>query len=86
MIKGFLIATVFIAALSFSSVIETNYKMGAEVINVSRDEITVLDETGEIWSFFGDDLEINELITLKFDSNHTHSRNDDLIIDYEPFA
>ena len=37
----------------------------------------------EVTKVNGYEIEVGELIKLKFDSNHTHDRSDDIVVDYE---
>lgn len=83
MLKSMLIISYAVATLWFGSNVETYYKMGAEVTKVDGYEIEAIDSTGECWCFEADEIEVGELIKLKFDSNHTHNRSDDIVVDYE---
>lgn len=85
MVKGMLMVSAFVSVLFFASNVESYYYMSAEVVYVKNGYAEVVDECGEKWGLWADDLQENELIKIKFDENHTTDRSDDLIVDYKYF-
>ena len=83
MIKGVILTTVLASAICFCSKIDNEYTMEADIISVADLQAVAVDSVGEVWEFFADDLNVGDTIKIKFDSNHTHKRKDDRIIDYE---
>lgn len=83
MIKGFAIALIGIITLSCVSLIETTYTMKAHVIDVKGTKVLAIDDTGEPWEFYTDEISVNDNIKLIFDDNHTNNRRDDVIKNYK---
>jgi hypothetical protein len=58
---------------------KNRYLQTATVENVAGDEITVIDETGNVWAFYGDGMRAGDTVVLLMDNNGTP---DDLSDDY----
>lgn len=72
------VATVFSPVTHAGASIRAN---NALVINVVNEEVYCVDDSGEIWSFFGDGYAKDEYITfLMSDSGTKHDKYDDVII------
>lgn len=60
--------------------IESTYYINAEVVAIEGDEVLIVDEDGEAWSFYGDDFRIGDKVKARFFTNGTDStRLDDEI-------
>ena len=75
--------TTFVMAAKFDYQAECHYAIKAKVVSInSYDEsVTVVDEDGEIWTFYGDGYKLGEKITLEMDSKGTNSIYDDEVVD-----
>lgn len=63
---------------------DTHYTMNCEVDNVDGEVITVIDQTGNLWDFCGDDFHRGDRVKVTFFNNTTDStRYDDEIIKVE---
>lgn len=60
----------------------TQYTNYAVVTSVEDDIINITDMNGEGWSFYGNGYTEGQLLSVRFDHNHTRSyKYDDIIID-----
>lgn len=50
---------------------EHNYTREVEVINVQGCDVTVADNYGHEWKFFGDGYKVGEIITVRMNTNCT---------------
>ena len=81
-ISGMLIVGSIMGALLIGGYIDTHYTREATVVDVVSDEVVVIDEFGDEWSFIGDGYKVNDNITLVIHNNTTMDTIiDDKIID-----
>ena len=81
-ISGMSIVGIIIGALIIGGYIDTHYTREATVIDVVSDEVVVIDEFGDEWSFIGDGYKVNDNVTLVIHNNTTmNTIVDDKIID-----
>ena len=85
-IKGFIsgmsIVGLILGALLIGGYIDTHYTREATVVDVVSDEVVVIDEFGDEWSFIGDGYKVNDNVTLVIHNNTTmNTIADDKIID-----
>ena len=81
-ISGMFIVGSIIGALLIGGYIDTHYTREATVVDVMSDEIVVVDEFGDEWSFIGDGYKVNDNVTLVIHNNTTmNTIADDKIID-----
>lgn len=79
--KIILIVCLFILMLGCH--LDATYTMKAEVYSINRNEITLEDITGNLFSYYGDtdNLHIGQTCKVKFDHNGTeNNRHDDIIL------
>lgn len=69
-----------VCGFSFCSVYESTYTRSAVVAQIDNGLISADDESGNTWTFWGDDFFIGEEITLVMDTNHTDSNIYDDIV------
>ena len=70
-VLGMFIICLMIGALLIGSYIDTHYTREATVVDVMSDEIVVVDEFGDEWSFIGDGYKVNDNVTLVIHNNTT---------------
>ena len=81
-VLGIFIICLMIGALLIGSYIDTHYIREATIVDVVSDEIVVIDEFGNEWSFIGDGYKVNDNVTLVIYNNTTMNTTvDDEIID-----
>lgn len=81
-ISGMSIVGIIIGALLIGGYIDTHYTREATVVDVVSDEVVVIDEFGDEWSFIGDGYKVNDNVTLVIHNNTTmNTIVDDKIID-----
>ena len=81
-ISGMSIVGIIIGALLIGGYIDTHYTREATVVDVMSDEVVVVDEFGDEWSFIGDGYKVNDNVTLVIHNNTTmNTIVDDKIID-----
>lgn len=81
-ISGMSIVGLIMGALLIGGYIDTHYTREATVVDVVSDEIVVVDEFGDEWSFIGDGYKVNDNVTLVIHNNTTmNTIADDKIID-----
>ena len=76
-----LIVTIFIVLPAWTGYIETHYTMNCKVTNADDKIITVIDNTGNLWDFYGEGLSQGDAVKVTFFTNTTdNTREDDEII------
>ena len=81
-VLGMFIICLMIGALLIGSYIDTYYTREAIIVDVVSDEVVVVDEFGNKWSFIGDGYKVNDNVTLVIYNNTTMNTTvDDEIID-----
>ena len=81
-ISGMSIVGLIMGALLIGGYIDTHYTREATVVDVVSDEVVVVDEFGDEWSFIGDGYKVNDNVTLVIHNNTTmNTIVDDKIID-----
>ena len=78
------VATIAIIFVFFASLghIETHYTQTGTITetNNNTEEVTVIDETGNEWTFYGTGYTENDKVRIKFHTNFTdNNRTDDRI-------
>ena len=81
-ISGMSIVGLIMGALLIGGYIDTHYTREATVVDVVSDEVVVIDEFGDEWSFIGNGYKVNDNVTLVIHNNTTmNTIADDKIID-----
>lgn len=81
-ISGMFIVGSIMGALLIGGYIDTHYTREATVVDVMSDEVVVIDEFGDEWSFIGNGYKVNDNVTLVIHNNTTmNTIADDKIID-----
>lgn len=62
---------------------DNTYTLNATVTDVDSGVVTCVDTDGNVWSFYGDGYNVDEMIILVMDTNHTTTIYDDMIIDIQ---
>ena len=81
MIKRILIVITVIIVISLFVMIENTYTRDVVVTEVQDQEVTVVDVSGNEFSFYGTDYTVDQEITVVMTTNNTDSITDDKIID-----
>ncbi len=74
------VVSMFVLYLLFASIITSRYSKNVIVDNVKGDTVTILDENGYYWEFYGEGYTKGEKLTVVFNSNGTPSIYDDEIV------
>lgn len=69
--KKIIIVIILLGLFCWASYYEHNYTREVEVINVHGCDITVADNHGHEWVFFGAGYEVGDIITIKMNTNGT---------------
>lgn len=82
--KKVIVGIVLVVLLSIAFVVvstsSANYTKEVEVVEVENDVVTIVDNQGMEYSFFGDGFEVGETITVEMNINHTEqTREDDTV-------
>lgn len=76
-----LIIIMFIVLPSATGYIENHYTIACVVDTINKDNITIKDKTGNLWSFYGDGFKAGDRVKVTFYNNTTNNtRYDDEII------
>ena len=61
---------------------ETHYSMKCKIVEVDNvnNSVVLLDETGNEWKAYAEELEQGDIVKVIFDNNMTESRLDDKVI------
>lgn len=62
-----------VSGFSFCLVYESTYTRNAVVAQIDNGLVSADDESGNTWTFWGDDFYIGQEVTLVMDDNHTTS-------------
>ena len=81
MIKRILIVITVIIVISLFGMIENTYTREVIVTKVQDQEVTVVDVSGNEFSFYGTDYTVDQEIVVVMTTNNTDSITDDKIID-----
>ena len=82
LVLGISIVGLITGALFIGGYIDTHYTREATVVDVVSDEVVVIDEFGNEWSYIGDGYKVNDNVTLVIYNNTTMNTTvDDEIID-----
>ena len=82
LVLGISIVGLMTGALFIGGYIDTHYTREATVVDVVSDEVVVIDEFGNEWSYIGDGYKVNDNVTLVIYNNTTMNTTvDDEIID-----
>lgn len=69
-----------LAGAIFINYYTTRYSMNAIVIGIEGDAVLIEDDTNNLWEFSGNGYKINDVVAVKFYTNHTDNiREDDEI-------
>jgi hypothetical protein len=79
-ITTILIIIILLTMLGISNTVEAHYNREVVVTDVDCIEVTVEDEQGHLWSFFGSDYRVGQQLTVVMYDNHTDSITDDEIV------
>lgn len=78
--KHIFVTIVTIIILAVISLNSTLYLTNATVIDVADDLVTVEDDNGNVWAFYGTDYQINDSLKCVFDGKNTTTIYDDEIV------
>lgn len=79
-IVGIVLVVLIGIAFVVGSTVTSNYTKDVEVVKVENDVVTIVDNQGMEYSFFGEGFEVGETITVEMNINHTEqTREDDVI-------
>ena len=79
-----LIMITFVILPGIAGYIENHYTMTCVVDTINNDNVTVIDQTGNLWGFYGDGFNAGDRVKVTFYNNTTNStRYDDEIIKVE---
>lgn len=82
LVLGISIVGLLVGALFIGGYIDTHYIREAIIIDIVSDEVVVVDEFGNEWSYIGDGYKVNDNVTLVIYNNATMNTTvDDEIID-----
>lgn len=80
-LKGIVVTVVIFGSFALVSYVEGHDSRNAKVTDIKGSEIIVVDETDNVWSFYGDGYEVGQNVKLIVDNNHTYNKlSDDEII------
>ena len=66
--------------------IQTTYTMDAEIVAISDTDVSLVDEMGEEWVFYGQGFRIGDSVRVRFFNNGTdNTRLDDVIENVKNF-
>ena len=82
--KKKIVGIVLVVLLSIAFVVvstsSANYTKEVEVVEVENDVVTIVDNQGMEYSFFGDGFKVGDTITVEMNINHTEqTRKDDTV-------
>lgn len=82
LVFGMSIVGLIVGALFIGGYIDTHYTREATIVDIVSDEVVVVDEFGNEWSYIGDGYKVNDNVTLVIYNNATMNTTvDDEIID-----
>ena len=68
---------VFILLLTLFSTIDRRYYSKGVVVGIVGDVVTIQDETGHLYDFFGTGFALSDKVVIKFDNNCTPDKKSD---------
>ena len=71
MLRGMLLGLSVVTMMGIGCKFERTYTREAQVINVDKAIVTVIDKNGNLWEFEGDGYDVNDNVKLIMDTNNT---------------